>query len=473
VSSAPAQASCAESWPRAGGFEGDDDLDKALEALGLDEYRPGEDGLIPLIIALPEGADRDRLIESCQGCPGGRITEELPLVNGLVAELPASHLRQLVKNLPPGARIALNRDIEFPDPRKLSAGTPGGTVGEKYDPPTAVLGIDKVWEKGFTGKGQTIAIIDSGIYPHPDLKDKVVGWVDLAENRLQPYDSFGHGTHVAGLAAGSGARSAGRLAGAAPDASLVGIRITTVAEAIKALQWVIENKDKYNIKVVNMSLGDFATRSYKDDPWAQAAEKAIQAGLVVVVAAGNEGPDPGTISTPGTDPQVITVGALDDRHTRERSDDAVAGFSSRGPTPVDNLAKPDVLAPGVSVFGPLAPGTTLDVPELPHLGKDYIAISGTSMATPVVSGLVADLLQANPALTHQDVKDILQRSAVPYLQEDRNAQGAGVVDAQKALELALNWPPAASRPAGLLPAPHPPAGLLPAPRGEADGFLFA
>lgn len=384
------------------------------------------------------------------------IDRDLPIVNGFSAHLEPKSLPRLMAHLPEGVSVHKNNLLYPPSGSDLlKDSTPSAAPGppppavDGVDPSRAVIGMPKVWAQGFTGKGIGVAIIDSGIYPHPDLKNKITGWVDIADGKTEPYDKFGHGTHVAGDVAGSGKLSEGRFRGIAPDANLIGVRITTVAEAIKALQWCIDNKERYNIRVVNMSLGDFATRSYKDDPWSQAAEKAIQAGIVVVVAAGNEGPDPGTVSTPGIDPRVITVGAVDDKHTVDRRDDGMAGFSSRGPTSTDGTPKPDVIAPGVAIYSTLAPGTTLDVPELPHVGKDYIAISGTSMATPIVAGLVATMLEANPQLTHDDVKKILTASADRYLPDGINVQGYGLVDGPEAIQMALAMKDGS-------PAPQPP-----------------
>ncbi len=389
---------------------------------------------VPVIISMPKGQD-------CNFASMGlKKTGDVPLVNGSIFEVAPDQLASLRERLPQDAHVAINARIHYDMPLKVlpMIGPEENSRGQ-YSP--SLPGIEKVWEKGFTGKGTTIAIIDSGIYPHADLKDRVKGWVDLStEKKKNMTDPFGHGTHVAGLAAGNGSKSAGKYKGIAPEADLVGVRITTVVEAIRALQWVIENKEKYNISVVNMSLGDYATKSYKDDPWAQATQKAIEAGLTVIVAAGNEGPQPSTISTPGTNPDAITVGAYDDKGTPDnRADDTVASFSSRGPTAVDHLNKPDILAPGVRVFGPLSPNAKLDVPDLPHVGKDYFAMSGTSQATPMASGLAAILLQANPKLTHKDIKDILIKSADHNLKDDANAQGAGLINAEKALDLALSW----------------------------------
>lgn len=441
----------------------------------FDAARLTPDGRIRLILSFENPDAARAALDSCTSCRGFRVGETLHVVNGFTAEVEPKRLSGLLKTLPQGSRVALDRALDFPDPRKLlppAKSERSGEVKPALDVSTSLIGIEKVWNRGFTGKGQNIAIIDSGIYPHADVKDKIVAWADMTEGKTSPVDTFGHGTHVAGVAAGTGAKSAGRFKGIAPEAGLVGVRITSVAEAIKGIQWVIDNKDRLNIGVLNMSLGDFATRSYKDDPWAQAAQKAIEAGLTVVVAAGNEGPGDSTVSTPGTHPDVITVGALDDKRTLDRKDDAVADFSSRGPTTIDGLQKPDILAPGVGIFGPLAPGATLDVPELPHVGKDYFAISGTSMATPMVSGLAAILKQANPTLLHSDIKAILVKSADKYLKDPANVQGAGLVDAEEALELALNWPgagtPTAPKPA---PAPaEPKKALAPDPQ---QGFLFA
>jgi serine protease AprX len=411
-------------------------------------------GKLHLIVFSEDHCDLKRVRRMLEHSRSGAgVDRELPLVNGFSAHIDPKELGSLIRSLPENVGVHVNRMISFPQPSDLMkdastrppTGPPAPPSGG-LDPSREVIGIKQVWDQGFTGKGIGVAVIDSGMYPHPDIKDHIKGWVDIAEGRPAPYDNFGHGTHVAGDVAGGGTRSAGRYKGIAPDADLIGVRITTVAEAIKGLQWCIDNKDKYNIRVVNMSLGDFASKSYKDDPWAQATEKAIEAGLIVVVAAGNEGPDGGTVSTPGIDPRVITVGAIDDKHTVDRKDDTMAGFSSRGPTSTDGITKPDIVAPGVSIYSTLAPGATLDVPELPHIGKDYIAISGTSMATPLVSGLVADLLQANPRLTHDDVKKILEASADRYLPDGSNAQGYGMVNAPRALAYALAMKDGASPP---------------------------
>jgi serine protease AprX len=371
---------------------------------------------------------------------------ELPLINGFSTYIDPDKLDQLADYLPEGTSMTLNHPIRYPVLSQLIASETIGLESAAMGRIERLPNIEKVWAQGFKGQGQKIVIIDSGIHPHPDLKEKVVQWMDFSKAKKQsPLDEYGHGTHVAGLAAGSGSQSNGEISGIAPEAELVGLRITTVAEAIKALQWCVENKDAMNLKVVNMSLGEVARRGHKFDPWALAVEKATEAGLVVCVAAGNEGPNPGSISTPGIYPGAITVGAYDSKGTADKKDDTVWKSSSQGPT-IDGVSKPDVLAPGVSIFGPLAPGAALDNAALPHRESDYFAISGTSQATPMIAGLASILLQADPSLDAEGIKKIMRKASgrAPIHPASGKAapDGAGLVDAAKALKLALAGRPA-------------------------------
>lgn len=415
-----------------------------------------EDRRVPVLITFPEGGHSRGQEHSdsesgpaaaghdgCRSCPIIPQDErlELPLINGFSTYVEPDKLEQLADYLPKGTSLTLNHPIRYPELSQLIASEEFTLEAVASGRVERLPNIDKVWEQGFKGQGQKIVIIDSGIAPHPDVKDKVVEWVDFSKaKKAKPLDEYGHGTHVAGLAAGTGVKSNGEIVGIAPEAELVGLRITTVAEAIKALQWCVENKDAMNLKVVNMSLGEVARRGHKFDPWALAVQKATEAGLVVCVAAGNEGPNPGSISTPGIYPGAITVGAYDSKGTPETSDDTVWKNSSQGPT-IDGLVKPDVLAPGVSIFGPLASGGALDNAALPHRDKDYFAISGTSQATPMIAGLSAILLQANPSLDAEGIKAILKKASGPAPIHPATGKaapdGAGLVDAEKALQLAL------------------------------------
>ncbi|MGM9992512.1 MAG: S8 family peptidase [Candidatus Bruticola sp.] len=415
-----------------------------IDAFQSSDMSVTDDGSVRFILSFGKDvktADTEKFLRT-QENSGNVVSNQFPLINGYSVDVKPENIDKMLTSLPVGTQIAVDRQLTFDNPSLMKSASGENSASAKkdvVDVSDALIGMNEVWDMGYTGKGQTIAIIDSGIYPHPDLEDKITGWVDMHEGTLKPTDTYGHGTHVAGIAAGSGVKSAGVHKGVAPDANVVGVRINNVSEAIKGIQWVIENKDRLGIGVINISLGDFAMRSYKDDPWAQAAEKAMEAGLVVCVAAGNDGPSESNISTPGIHPDVITVGALDDNGTLDRSDDKIADFSSRGPTNVDGINKPDLVAPGVDIYAPLAPNADIDNENLPHWGSDYIAISGTSMATPMVAGVAACLKQANPNLTHKDVKEILVKSCDNYLDEPKNVQGAGLINAKKALELALTW----------------------------------
>jgi serine protease AprX len=290
-----------------------------------------------------------------------------------------------------------------------------------------------------TGRGVTIAIVDTGIYEHPDLKGRIKGFKDLVGGKRKPYDDNGHGTHVAGCAAGDGTSSQGRYKGAAPRAELVGVKVLnktgsgSMSTMLAGIDWVIANQVQYNINIMSMSLGGKPQGGCAADPLCQAVERAWDAGIVVVVAAGNDGQDgPGSVSTPGISPKVITVGAMDDRGSPGRADDQLAAFSSRGPAP-DGVTKPDILAPGVNITSLRSPRSYLDKANgSARVGEWYFTLSGTSMATPIVSGIIAQILEDRPSLTPDTVKARLLATA-----EDRglpaNDQGRGYVNADRAL----------------------------------------
>jgi serine protease AprX len=256
-------------------------------------------------------------------------------------------------------------------------------------------------------------------------------------------DHYGHGQHVAGIIAGNGARSSASTAfltfrGLAPSANLINLRVLdqngrgTDSTVIAAIQQAIKLKDRYNIRVINLSLGRPVFESYTLDPLCQAVEQAWKAGIVVVVAAGNRGRDDSqgtsgyaTVQAPGNDPYVITVGAMKTLATPSRGDDLIASYSSKGPTLIDHIAKPDLVAPGNRVVSLLAstaqlqnqyPGNAVPLQSYENTGStarssDYYTMSGTSMATPMVSGAVALLLQQNPDLSPDQVKARLMKTA--------------------------------------------------------------
>ncbi|CAI1492333.1 Subtilisin-like serine protease [Thermococcus nautili] len=300
---------------------------------------------------------------------------------------------------------------------------------EGLDESAAQVMATNMWNLGYDGSGITIAIIDTGIdASHPDLQGKVIGWKDFVNGKTTPYDDQGHGTHVASIAAGTGAASNGKYKGMAPGAKLVGIKVLgadgsgSISDIIAGVDWAVENKDKYGIKVINLSLGS-SQSSDGTDSLSQAVNNAWDAGIVVCVAAGNSGPDKYTVGSPAAASKVITVGAVD-------KNDVITDFSSRGPT-ADGRLKPEVVAPGNWIIAARASGTQLtDV----TIGDYYVAAPGTSMATPHVAGISALILQAHPSWTPDQVKKALIETA-DIVKPDEIADiayGAGRVNAYKA-----------------------------------------
>ena len=332
---------------------------------------------------------------------------------------------------------------------------------------TRATGADIVQDSlGLTGRGVGVAVLDSGVTSwHDDLttadgrrypygNQRVSNFVDYVNGQTLPYDDHGHGSHVAGIILGNGYDSRGRQVGMAPDASLVSLKVLdaqgkgTISGIIAALDWVAANAQTYNIRVVNLSVGAAVTQSYWIDPLALAARRLTERGIVVVAAAGNLGQNAqgqtqyGGILAPGNAPWVLTVGASSTEGTARVADDIVANFSSLGPTRGDYLAKPDLVAPGRGVLSLAVPGSTLYQQNAAFLTSTgiggypaYLSLSGTSMAAPQVSGAVALMLQANPSLTPNLVKAILQYTARAVAQYGPLQEGAGFLDAQAAVKL--------------------------------------
>ena len=290
--------------------------------------------------------------------------------------------------------------------------------------------LSKLHSRGVDGEGVTVAVIDSGVALHEDFGDRIKAFKNFDGRKRKSHDPKGHGTHVAGIILGDGAK----VDGIAPKADLVACRIANEADAIEAVDWVIANKEKYSIDVLNLSLGVDAKSDPAKDEFRLAAERAVDAGLVVVVSAGNECKDgicPSSISSPGISPKVITVGVLDDRGTADPKDDKIWEKSSQG---TFMAGKPDLVAEGTSVLSVLAPESIYA--DRVAAQAEYLAISGSSQAAPMVAGAAALLLQVNPALTHDQVKDILTGTATPLSGARRAAQGAGRLDLEQAVKAA-------------------------------------
>lgn len=355
--------------------------------------------LIPVIVQMNAGAKSDDA-----NIMVGKMGSELEIINGFSAQLPAAAIEALSKN--PNVYA-----ISYDKPVKVDLNVAAKAVF-----------CDELWAEGYTGAGVTIAVVDTGIYPHRDFGTRIRAFKDFVNGRTSAYDDNGHGTHCAGIAAGAGTT----YRGAAPDAKLVGVKVLdaqgngSYSNIINGINWVVSNRSTYGIKVMSMSLGGPISESSKTDPMCAAVRNAWNAGIVVCVAAGNEGPSSYTIGTPGNEPLIITVGASDDRSTIAYSDDIVASFSSRGPTSIDGWTKPDVLAPGTNIA------------SCDNSYSSYVQMSGTSMATPLVAGIVAQMLEAMPSWSPATVKTNLKGSCIS-LGYTANVQGSGQVDAYYAV----------------------------------------
>jgi serine protease AprX len=397
-------------------------------------------GTSRVIIETTDGSAVDHLIRSLRGRPGRR----LGLLRGQVADIPNAALEALADR---ASVRAVRLDRRVTGTMERTAATIGATWAREH------LGLD--------GAGVGVAIIDSGVTSwHDDLgSDRVVHFADFVDFQTLASDEYGHGTHVAGIIAGNGYDSNGARRGVAPAANLVVLKVLDgdgygyISNVIAALDYAVEHRAQFNIRVINLSVAAGVYESYNTDPLTLAAKRAVQAGVVVVTAAGNLGRNAhqeiqyGGVTAPGNAPWVLTVGASSHNGTVNRNDDSMAAFSSRGPSFIDYAAKPDLVAPGVGIES-LADATsslfaahpaarlwgTLDTATQP-----YLSLSGTSMAAPVVTGTVALMIQANPALTPNLVKAILQYTAEHRSRYDGLTQGAGFLNARGAVQLAQSF----------------------------------
>ncbi|MCA9776578.1 MAG: S8 family peptidase, partial [Candidatus Eremiobacteraeota bacterium] len=474
---------------------------------------------------------------------GVKNTEKLNLVGGYLAELSPAQVKKMedsgyqifkdeVKTYIPNYKAldmnaVAEKAIAEAEGKIADGETPaeGASEGNTlYKPRNEMTEprSNSTIEKAFRGNGVTIAVLDSGVAYHPDLGERYLGQIDFVKGEPIPYDDNGHGTHVAVTAAGNGSMNP-MFAGPAQEANVISMKVLSgegsgkTSDIIKAIQTAVEMKDELNIKVINMSLGGPASKNGESDPINQAIKAAKEAGVTVVVAAGNEGPDRKTVGSPGNSLNAITVGAIDDNNTADPSDDKPAEFSSRGPTP-DGITKPDVMAPGVTImagrshqsesaqmasrmnmmhesirfldempfeqlqkapnalfnsigigdetaekiklFEPISDmvfkalsEATARMPE----SEDglYLGMSGTSMATPYVAGVTAQLIGANPDMTPDQIQDILTSTAVklPDGRLGKNTQGHGVVNPEQALLKALQTEGEAVKEAELIKDP--------------------
>jgi serine protease AprX len=400
----------------------------------------------------------------------GRKGARLKSVQGRVLRIPNALLEKLAEN-PRVKRIHHDRPVAGDVARTAV------TIGSR-----AVVDL-----MGYTGAGIGVAVIDSGVTNwHDDLRingygktqptllnlasvsqaatglilpknQRLAHFKDFVNGYTNAYDDWGHGTHVAGIIAGNGYDTLGVREAIAPGAHIVALKALardgsgTISNVIAAIDYAIAVKNTYNIRVLNMSLSAGVTESYNTDPLTLAAKRAVDAGIVVVASAGNLGkakngsPQYGAIGAPGNAPWVLTVGASSTQGTVNRRDDVIAPYSSRGPTMYDFAAKPDLVAPGTGTVSMSDPLSRLYIEKSAFLSggllfgltyKPYLTLSGTSMAAPVVAGTVALMLHANPSLTPNMVKAILQYTSQVYPGYDYLTQGAGFLNARGAVVLA-------------------------------------
>jgi len=427
------------------GGQGSDKLSREVEEK---IHGAGSDDLLPVIIQT-SGEPSSSHFARLHG-RGGVVKTHHESFHGYSARIPASQIAALADD---------------PEVTHVSFDSP---VKAHMDVAYKAVKADVAFvnSRGLDGKGVAVAVLDTGVASHPDLlrpkgspqviEVEVVGH----ENGLADY--YGHGTHVAGIIDGNGAASSDRLSfrtfkGLAPGSQIVSIRALYpdgtgyTSDIIAGIDWAIRFRTTFNIRVLNLSLGHPIYESYTTDPMCLAVRKAYDNGILVVVAAGNDGgigSGFGTITSPGNEPTAVTVGAMDDANTVATGDDILAWYSSKGPSLVDYVVKPDLVAPGTSIVSLRAAGSYLDtnyhfltlrlsdyktVAASPAKDGDYYELSGTSMSAPMVSATAALLFQKDPTLNPATVKARLMKSAD---KDDRMVfeTGAGYLDVDAALK---------------------------------------
>jgi serine protease AprX len=375
---------------------------------------------------------------------GGRVLSVLGSVDQVVADVPATSVPNLQRA---GGVAEVTEDAPL---HMLSASfDPATDVGSTLDT-AQVTGATDFWRAGDTGQGVDVAVIDSGVVPVDGLSapGKVVLGPDLSWESQNPatahLDTYGHGTHVAGIIAGrDGAAAApytdpAHFTGIAPDARIVSVKVADahgvadVSQVIAAIDWVAQHRDTapLHIRVLNLAFGTDSVQPWRYDPLAYAAEAAWRLGIVVVVSGGNAGAASDSLTDPAYDPNLLAVGAADTHGSLGVSDDTVANFSSTG-----RSRHPDLVAPGVHMVSLRDPGSYIDQAfgGTGQVGTRFFRGSGSSQAAAVVSGAAALLLSQRPWLTPDQVKQVLVDSAQHLAGQPATRQGAGELDLQAAM----------------------------------------
>jgi serine protease AprX len=394
---------------------------------------------------------------------GGQVTSQLDVIDGVAAQIPVS-AEDTLRKAPGIKSVVLNGTVNAED-ISASALTDQNGQAPATDYPNEV-GADQVWAQGDHGENVGVAVLDTGIEPLQGLANgydasrggrsngrsadhkannpqRISAWIDFVDGKNDPTDPNGHGTHVSGIIANSDVGTDGDWNGIAPSVSLIGVRVLndqgsgTYEQVLKGLDWTIKNQKKYNIRVINLSLIGQTKAPYWADPLNIAVTKAWSKGITVIAAAGNGGPDPLTIGSPGNNPYAITVGAFTDHYTpADWSDDYIADFSSAGPTK-DMFVKPDLVAPGAHIISTMSPDSYIaQQHQANQIEGKYFSMAGTSQAAAVVSGVAALIISNHPDITPDQVKYRLLSTAFPWVDPKTNVslysvwqEGAGRVNA--------------------------------------------
>ena len=430
----------------------------------------------PVDVIVREAPNAGNLPEELVGDGGGTVGRQLGIIGGFAATVPAGAVEGLrasgaILSVTPNARVHLSHTVDGFD----AALDPGSmfTIAQ------VVTRAGEFWNDGYTGRGVDVAVIDSGVVPVDGLTvpGKVINGPDLSFESQSPelryLDTYGHGTHMAGIIAGrddavpSPVRKGNhdQFTGMAPDARIVSVKVadangvTDVSQVLAAIDWVVQHRrdDGMNIRVLNLSFGTDGVQDYLVDPLTYAVEAAWRRGVVVVVAAGNRGYGSPQLNNPAYDPLVIAVGAADPKGTYGHPDDEVAAFSSCG-----NAARSvDLVAPGKSLVSLRDPGSKIDLNHPQgRVGTRFFRGSGSSQAAAVVSGAAALIIDQRPSITPDQVKALLQSSAAKLWGVEPRCQGAGILDLKSAL-----WRPTPLALQTWLPATG--LGSLEAARGTA------
>lgn len=308
----------------------------------------------------------------------------------------------------------------------LRAGLPAGRYMAMRAEWENIFHLSQIYSRGITGKGIAAAVLDTGIYEHEDFrfpKNRICCFRDFINGKNMPYDDNGHGTHVSGIVASGGFGPGTKRIGIAPEAEIAALKVLDekgsgkISTMMQAIDWLLQNYRRFGIRIVNISVG-MPVKNWRDpqrDPLVQKVEELWDAGLTVVVAAGNEGPGQYTITSPGVSRKVITVGALEEGTSQKRGFGRMVHYSGCGPVPGTCVCKPDVIAPAS------------DILSCDNHRDAYRRRSGTSMATPVVTGVIALLLSAQPWLTNLDVKIRLMETGIDC-GISKNRQGWGMIN---------------------------------------------